>query len=62
MKEWSPNPAGTSKEMLAGLTLRKEMEKNAPKILWCFSMRMWKGKPCGNRGDEQVAIPLMTTA
>lgn len=42
-KEWSRNPASFSKEMLAGLRLRMETEKNAPeKILWCFSVNVRK--------------------
>lgn len=30
MKEWSPNPAGTSKEMLAGLTQNGNGEECSP--------------------------------
>lgn len=52
-----------SKEMLVGLTLRVETEKNAPdKTLWYISVSTWKSKPFGDRGDKQVVISLMTIA
>lgn len=36
MKEWSPNPAGTSKEMLAGLTQNGNGEECSPEDFVVF--------------------------
>lgn len=60
-KEWSPNPASISEEMLVGLMLRMEIEKNAPeKIVGMFLPYYVKVDPLGDTGNEQVVGSLMT--